>query len=82
MDFGFYIFFFVNSVCCLGLVFLSEKNGDVDYKIVLCLKEKKNFMLKKLVWCVFKSRDGFKKKYFEGDFFIVWCYFYIYVVKL
>lgn len=39
--FWFLYFFFVNSVCCLGLVFLSEKNGDVDYKIVLYLKEKK-----------------------------------------
>lgn len=52
MDFGFYIFFFVNSVCCLGLVFLSEKNGDVDYKIVLYLKEKKFYVEKVSVMCV------------------------------
>lgn len=82
-DLGFHTPSPANSARCLGSALLSEKNGDVDHKTVLCLKEKKISCRKSQ--CDVRSKaetDGFKKKYFEDDFFIVWCYFYIYAVKL
>lgn len=82
-DLGFHTPSPANSARCLGSALLSEKKWRRGPQNSIMFKRKKNLMSKKSVWCAFKSRDGFKKKiYFEGDFFIVWCYFYIYAVKL
>lgn len=48
-DLGFHTPSPANSARRLGSAILSEKNGDVDHKTVLHLKEKKNLMSKKSV---------------------------------
>lgn len=55
-DLGFHTPSPANSARCLGSALLSEKNGDVDHKTVLRLKEKKSHVEKVIVMCVQKQR--------------------------
>lgn len=56
-DLGFHTPSPANSARRLGSALLSEKNGDVDHKTVLRLKEKKKSHVEKVsVMCVQKQR--------------------------
>lgn len=72
-DLGFHTPSPANSARRLGSALLSEKNGDVDHKTVLHLKEKKISCRKSQCDVRSKAETDLKKKYFEGDFFIVYC---------
>lgn len=55
-DLGFHTPSPANSARRLGSALLSEKNGDVDHKTVLHLKENKSHVEKVSVMCVQKQR--------------------------
>lgn len=82
-DLGFHTPSPANSARCLGSALLSEKKWRRGPQNSITFKRKK--ISCRISQCDVRSKaetDLKKKIYFEGDFFIVWCYFYIYAVKL